>query len=209
MLGLALHTSSPHLGLALNNFAGEARYQTWEFGRDLSAHLHTTLGDFIRPYTWGDLSFLAVARGPGGFTGTRVGVVSARTLAQQLAIPLFGISTLAAVAQAALVRQDFLAMQPMPVIAVDMRAQRNMRFTAIYRVDRDTLVPLQTEQVVTPEAWEATLEHYELPLFSVTAEDDIAKTVPQVLELAFREWQTGRRPAWMEVVPYYGQHPVD
>ena len=91
--------------------AEEARHQTWEFGRDLSVHLHNTLGDFIRPYTWRDLTFLAVARGPGGFTGTRIGVVTARTLAQQLEIPLFGISTLAAVALAAMVQNDLLATQ--------------------------------------------------------------------------------------------------
>jgi len=209
MLGLALHTSSPQLGLALSDFAGETRFQTWDFGRDLSAHLHPTLGDFICPYTWADLSFLAVARGPGGFTGTRIGVVTARTLAQQLQVPLFGISTLAAVAQAAVIHHDLLARQPVPDIAVDMRAQRNMRFTAIYTSNGNTLVPCQTEQVVSPESWEKTLNEYESPVFPVTAGDDIACTVPQVLELADRQWQAGQRPSWFEVVPYYGQHPVD
>ncbi len=209
MLGLAIHTASPHLGLALNDFAGEDRHQTWDFGRDLSAHLHHTLGDFIRPYAWGDLSFLAVARGPGGFTGTRIGVVTARTLAQQLDIPLFGISTLAAVAQAALVQQNLLTMESVPAIAVDMRAQRNMRFTAIYKQVGDHLVPLQPDQVVTPEAWDETLQTYDAPIFSVTAGNDVATTTPQVLELAYQEWQAGQRPSWPEVVPYYGQHPVD
>ena len=209
MLGLAIHTSSPQLGLALSNFEGEDRHQTWDLGRDLSAHLHNTLGDFIRPYTWADLSFVAVARGPGGFTGTRIGVVTARTLAQQLDIPLFGVSTLAAVARQALVHHDLLAMDPVPAIAVDMRAQRNMRYTAIYKADGEELLVLQPEQVVSPDAWASTLRQYEMPIFSVTAGDDMAQTVPQVLAIAHRQWQSGQRPAWFEVVPYYGQHPVD
>lgn len=209
MIGLAIHTASPSLGLALSNFEGETRHQTWAFGRDLSAHLHNTLVEFIQPYPWGEMSFIAVAQGPGGFTGTRIGVVTARTLAQQLNIPLFGISTLQAVAQAALERHNLLTQTPVPTIAVDMRAQRNMRFTAIYQVQAEALAPLQTEQVVSPEDWEARLAYYGSPVFRVTAGDDMASTTPHLLELAYRSWQQGMRPNWSEVVPYYGQHPVE
>ncbi|MGL5059515.1 MAG: tRNA (adenosine(37)-N6)-threonylcarbamoyltransferase complex dimerization subunit type 1 TsaB, partial [Microcoleus sp.] len=99
--GLALHTGSPELGLAISNFAGDSRCQTWNLGRDLATDLHQCLVEFIQPQTWADLDFIAVAKGPGGFTGTRMGLVTARTLAQQLEIPVFAISTLAAVAWAA------------------------------------------------------------------------------------------------------------
>ncbi|HAG84294.1 MAG TPA: tRNA (adenosine(37)-N6)-threonylcarbamoyltransferase complex dimerization subunit type 1 TsaB, partial [Cyanobacteria bacterium UBA12227] len=96
--GLALHTTSPQLGLAISNFVDDSRYSIWDLGRDLSTHLHQHLTEFLMPQTWADLAFIAVAKGPGSFTGTRIGIVTARTLAQQLDIPLFGISTLAAVA---------------------------------------------------------------------------------------------------------------
>ncbi|MEG4850977.1 tRNA (adenosine(37)-N6)-threonylcarbamoyltransferase complex dimerization subunit type 1 TsaB [Microcoleus sp. B5-D4] len=99
--GLALHTASRELGLAISNFAGDSRCQTWNLDRDLATHLHQYLVEFIQPQTWADLAFIAVAKGPGGFTGTRMGMVTARTLAQQLDIPVFAISTLAAVAWAA------------------------------------------------------------------------------------------------------------
>ncbi|MEG4971244.1 tRNA (adenosine(37)-N6)-threonylcarbamoyltransferase complex dimerization subunit type 1 TsaB [Microcoleus sp. K4-B3] len=99
--GLALHTASRELGLAISNFAGDSRCQTWNLDRDLATHLHQYLVEFIQPQTWADLAFIAVAKGPGGFTGTRMGMVTARTLAQQLDIPVFAVSTLAAVAWAA------------------------------------------------------------------------------------------------------------
>ena len=98
--GLALHTASRELGLAISNFAGDSRCQTWNLDRDLATHLHQYLVEFIQPQTWADLAFIAVAKGPGGFTGTRMGMVTARTLAQQLDIPVFAVSTLAAVAWA-------------------------------------------------------------------------------------------------------------
>ncbi|HAX80136.1 MAG TPA: tRNA (adenosine(37)-N6)-threonylcarbamoyltransferase complex dimerization subunit type 1 TsaB, partial [Cyanobacteria bacterium UBA11372] len=95
---LAIHTTSSELGLAISNFAGDSRCLVKDLGRELSTQLHQYLAEFIQPQSWADLAFIAVAKGPGSFTGTRIGVVTARTLAQQLEIPLFAISTLAAVA---------------------------------------------------------------------------------------------------------------
>ncbi|MEZ2251438.1 tRNA (adenosine(37)-N6)-threonylcarbamoyltransferase complex dimerization subunit type 1 TsaB [Microcoleus sp.] len=115
--GLALHTASRELGFAISNFAGESRCATWNLDRDLATHLHQYLVEFIQPQTWADLAFIAVAKGPGGFTGTRIGMVTARTLAQQLDIPIFTISTLAAFAwaqppQPPLIKGGLLELEP-------------------------------------------------------------------------------------------------
>ncbi|MEK0187873.1 tRNA (adenosine(37)-N6)-threonylcarbamoyltransferase complex dimerization subunit type 1 TsaB [Microcoleus anatoxicus] len=115
--GLAIHTASRELGFAISNFAGESRSATWNLDRDLATHLHQYLVEFIQPQTWADLAFIAVAKGPGGFTGTRIGMVTARTLAQQLDIPIFTISTLAAFAwaqppQPPLIKGGLLELEP-------------------------------------------------------------------------------------------------
>ncbi len=209
MVGLAIHTSSPELGLAISNFKDDARQQTWALGRDLSTHLHPTLIEFLHPYQWTDLSFLAVARGPGGFTGTRIGVVTARTLAQQLDIPLFGISSLAAIAQWAVEQSPSLLTDVARAIAVDMPAQRDMHFAAIYRPTPTGLTTLQPDQVISLADWEATLAAWPTPVTRIIAEANQAKTVGQILALAHQAWQQGIRPHWSEVLPYYGQHPVE
>ena len=93
---LGIHTTTPQLGLCCSHPERGIDTQTWDLGRDMSTQLHEHLFSFIQPNELQQLKFIAVAKGPGGFTSTRLGVVTARTLAQQLNIPLFGISSLAA-----------------------------------------------------------------------------------------------------------------
>jgi tRNA threonylcarbamoyl adenosine modification protein YeaZ len=200
---IALHTSTPQLGIAINNYAGDSRFQVWDLDRDLASHLHQHLQEILIPQTWQDLQFVAVAKGPGGFTGTRVGVVTARTIAQQLNIPLFGISNLAAVAAAQKSQDNKL-------LAVQMDARREQLFVAIYQ--RDSQGNFQTyleDTLMTSEVWQETLNKLNSPYQLITAEDNIAATVTNVLDLAYFAWQQGKTSHWSEVLPFYGQHPVD
>ncbi|MFN6463368.1 MAG: tRNA (adenosine(37)-N6)-threonylcarbamoyltransferase complex dimerization subunit type 1 TsaB [Nostoc sp. DedVER02] len=202
---LSLHTTTPELGLAISNFAGDNRSQVWNLGRDLSSLIHQYLIDFIKPQTWADLSFIAVAKGPGGFTGTRIGVVTARTLGQQLDIPIFAISTLAAVAWAEVSKS-----QNPKTIAVEMPAQRGQIFAAIYQFEPETskLKVCLPDSVFTPEAWQETLANWNTNYQLVQAQSGLAMTVTSILELANIDWQEGKFPNWSEALPYYGQHPV-
>lgn len=204
---ISLHTTTPQLGLAISNFAGETRADTWDLGRDLSSYVHEYLKEFIQPHTWADVGFIAVAKGPGGFTGTRIGVVIARTLGQQLNIPIFAISTLAAVAWTEKGQN-----QPIPaVIAVEMPAQRGKIFGAIYQISADNLsiTALLPDTVFTPEAWQETLANWHSEYQLIKATSGLAATVSSILELAYLDWQQGKHPHWFEALPYYGQHPVD
>ena len=206
---LALHTTSSQLGLAVSNFAGDIRSSPWDLGRDLSSHLHQHLAEFITPQRWADLAFIAVAKGPGSFTSTRIGIVTARTLAQQLDIPLFAISTLAAVAWSQrLERAENLDKN---AIALQMNAHRGELFVAIYQASSTGvgLTSLLSDTVMTQEDWKQALESLETPYQLIDVPAELGTSVTSVLSLAYLDWQQGKCPHWSEALPFYGQHPVE
>lgn len=229
---LAIHTASPDLGLAIGTIAGEPRIQVWKnLGRDLSTEFHDRLAVFLSPQNWADLAFIAVAKGPGGFTGTRLGVVAARTLAQQLDIPLFAVSTLAVIAWDAYLAnfQETWTLPPSDSewveIAVQMPAQRGELHTAIYSVLRpnsEAIVSSQSNEeamrpvlkvkradaVLNQDEWLKTLAELQTPYQLVQAEGGLGQTAAALLDLANLEWQSGHRPHWSEALPFYGQSPV-
>ena len=200
--GLALHTTTPELGLAISNFGEDTRFDVWNLERNVSSLMHQYLIDFIKPQTWADLTFIAVAAGPGGFTGTRIGVVTARTLGQQLNIPVFAISTLGAIAYSQSNKND-------TIIAVQMPAQRSQVFAAIYLVKPQQLTTLLPDTVFTQEAWQEKLANWNTSYQLIEAKSSLAVTVTDVLQLAYLDFKLGLRPDWSEALPYYVQHPVD
>lgn len=198
--GLALHTTSPQLGLSLNNFAGVNRTRTWDLDRELSTYLHQYLLEFLKPQTWQDLEFIAVAKGPGSFTSTRIGVVTARTLAQQLEIPLFTVSTLMTLAFSKWERNCGTN------LAVQMEATRDRLYVGIYQIhNRDSApISLFPDTMMSLEAWQATLEKLDAAYQLITAPTHLGITCDSLLNLAYLDWQAGKRPHWSEALPYYG-----
>jgi tRNA threonylcarbamoyl adenosine modification protein YeaZ len=198
--GLAIHTTTRELGLAISNFNNNNRFQVWELGYELSNCFHEYLSKFILPQTWQELAFVAVAAGPGGFTGTRIGMVTARTLAQQLNIPLFAMSTLAAVAW---------SQQQNGTMIVKMSARRGQFFVGIYQKVANELKIELSDTIMTAENWLKMLETKQKDYHIIEAEGDLGNSVNAILELAFLQWKQGKNPLWYSALPFYGQQPVD
>ena len=96
------------------------------------------------------LELVAVAQGPGAFTGLRIGLAAAQGLAMTLGLPVAGVSALDALAWAADETQirrggaapeanrevrRIEAAQPRPLVAPWMDAQRGDVFAALYEPD--------------------------------------------------------------------------
>jgi tRNA threonylcarbamoyl adenosine modification protein YeaZ len=179
----------------MSNFIGDSRQQTWDLDRDLLNLLHPYLREFLAPQKWADIAFLATAKGPGSFTSTRIGLVTGRTLAQQLQIPVFAVSSLAAFAWS---KRDFYPADT--YLALEMPATRGQLYGGIYRGDRVYL----SDTLMTSEQWQQTLEKLAIPYQRLTTPHYLGVNAPDILDLAYLDWQRGKRPHWSEALPFYG-----
>jgi tRNA threonylcarbamoyladenosine biosynthesis protein TsaB len=146
VLLLAIDTSTRVAGVALADAGGLLAELTWQAGQ---AHSITLLPNVERLLalsgrTKGDLAAIAVARGPGGYNGLRVGVGTAKTLSFALRLPLVGVSTLEA--------QAFLFAPSGLAICAFMSAGRSEVAAAVYQRLPDGWVCLREPAVGPPEA---------------------------------------------------------
>jgi len=97
---LALDTSDGQASVALCRDGLTMAEWSWDTAGNHSRHLHLAVQQMLALLSVSvrDVTALIVAKGPGSFSGLRVGVSFAKGLAMALDVPLAGISTLDAIA---------------------------------------------------------------------------------------------------------------
>lgn len=145
---LAIDTATRTQSLAL--FDGETvlehsqRRVKFNHGSTLLSHLNGTLDEHKLDVS--DLDLIAVGVGPGSFTGLRVGLAIAKSLARAEDIPLVGVSTLAALAYPVA-----SAHRTATVWAMN-DARRQEVYAGSYTHDGPHLTELEADYTSSPEA---------------------------------------------------------
>ncbi len=95
-----METSGPVAGVALHADGALLAELQYRHCQDLSRTLMPTVERLLGTADWtvSDLQGVAVSIGPGSFTGLRLGVTAAKTLAWTLGLPLIGVGVLEALA---------------------------------------------------------------------------------------------------------------
>lgn len=94
MLILTVRTDKPESEIGLFNNSKELVYEKWEAHRQLAETIHTRLYELLQSQSknWSDIKAVVVYQGPGSFTGLRIGLSVANTLATSHQIPIIGVT---------------------------------------------------------------------------------------------------------------------
>jgi tRNA threonylcarbamoyladenosine biosynthesis protein TsaB len=203
---LALHSSTPDLGVAVLDAEQPCetrRHLVLSCGRRLTNDLIPAVQLLLPSEEWSSITRLAVATGPGGFTGTRLTAVMARTLAQQLQVPLDGVSSFALMAprlarEAAEGVDPFDPVQPFWIV---QDLPRRGRVGGCYRCNPAELgaVELEAPRLLAADAQ---------PRPSLPMATDVVADVQHLLDLCCQSDQKRLPAAWARVLPLYPTSPV-
>lgn len=91
---LFLNTSTPICELAFTFDNSSKKQYTWQADRTLAKNLLTFLKEKLdeNNLNWADISAIGVFKGPGSFTGLRIGITVMNTIADAQNIPIVGVS---------------------------------------------------------------------------------------------------------------------
>lgn len=90
MLILAIRTDKPEAELGLLDGGKELTYEIWQAHRELAETIHKKIDGALKSQgkKLHQLQGVVVFKGPGSFTGLRIGITVANTFANSLQIPI-------------------------------------------------------------------------------------------------------------------------
>ena len=206
MLLLAFETSAKAASVAL--FEGETllaeQYQNT--GLTHSQTLMVMAEDLLKQCgkTAQDVQAVAVANGPGSFTGVRIGVAAAKGFAWGAEVPIYGVSTLEAMAMGLGVHDGY-------VCAV-MDARREQVYNALFYVNQGVLSRQTPDRAIALEDLKNELKSLEKPVFlvgdgSVLCYNTLHKEVPNLILPP--EWRMHQRAVGVGLAALAQEQPDD
>ena len=161
MLTLAFETSAKAASVALTEngkLLGESYQNT---GLTHSQTLMVMAQDLLKQCgkAVSDVTAVAVAEGPGSFTGVRIGVAAAKGFAWGGEIPCYGVSTLEAMALSLGAWQGY--------VCPCMDARRQQVYNALFYADRGVLKRLTDDRAIALSQLENELKDFAEPIFLV------------------------------------------
>lgn len=158
MLVLGIESSTPVASVAVVSAEGLKGEITLNIGLTHSEQLLPIIDELFRQtrISLKDVQGIAVAGGPGSFTGLRIGMATAKGLAQGSGIPLISVPTLEALAC------NYIGAGTL--VSPMLNARKQEIYTALYRFSLGRAEKLIADCAATPKQWADKLAAFNEPV---------------------------------------------
>lgn len=94
MITLTIRTDKPDSEIGLYDNHSQLAYEVWPAHRQLAETIHQKIAELLKnqDIQLADIDAIAVYKGPGSFTGLRIGLSVANALAASFKLPIIGES---------------------------------------------------------------------------------------------------------------------
>ncbi len=217
MLILAFETSAKAASAALMDETGLLGESYQNTGMTHSQTLLVMAEDLLKQCgrQVQDVTAVAVAEGPGSFTGVRIGIAAAKGFAWGGQIPCYGESTLESMAESLAVYDGFVC----PV----MDARRSQVYNALFHAENGKLTRIREDRAISLADLGQELKNLSEPVFlvgdgSILCYNTLLEQVPHLVMpaehrmhqravgvaiLARRDIQAGLSPSGADLTPNY------
>ena len=161
MLILAFETSAKACSVAIHDGQKLLAESYQNTGLTHSQTLMVMAEDLLKSCakTASDVTHLAVAAGPGSFTGVRIGVAGAKGFAWGAELPVYGVSTLESMALSLGAFEGY--------VCCCMDARRKQVYNAVFLAENGALTRVSEDRAISLEDLKNELEHIDGPVYLV------------------------------------------
>ncbi|MDT8862396.1 tRNA (adenosine(37)-N6)-threonylcarbamoyltransferase complex dimerization subunit type 1 TsaB [Alkalihalobacillus sp. MEB130] len=168
---LAIDTSSFVMGIAVTDGDQTLGEVTTNIKKNHSIRLMPAIDDLMKEVSVKpkELERIIVANGPGSYTGVRIGVTTAKTMAWSLGIPIIGVSSLEVLAQTGRFFRG--------IISPIMDARRGQVYTGQYQAVGSDVQRIEKDRLIMLEDWLAYLVEQNQPVLFIGQDTLIHETL--------------------------------
>ncbi|OZM55813.1 tRNA (adenosine(37)-N6)-threonylcarbamoyltransferase complex dimerization subunit type 1 TsaB [Lottiidibacillus patelloidae] len=158
---LAIDTSNQTLSIAVTNGTTVLGELTTNIKKNHSTRAMPAIDELMKKVNVKpkELERIVVASGPGSYTGVRIGVTIAKTLAWTLQIPLVGVSSLQLIAQNASLFDGYIC----PIFD----ARRGLVYTGLYKAEQEFVSSVVEDCNILLKDWLDMLKEKDKPILFI------------------------------------------
>ncbi len=204
---LALHSSTNTFGIGLVQIDKSEvifKSSTIEVNQDLSNYLFNFIEETLPSIFWPQIKRLAVATGPGGYTSTRISVIFARTLAQQLQCDLDGISSF--YLKAHRLPMKFINKNQEQTFWITEELKRRGTIAGEYKLINNIGLSdgFKIEELQIPHL--IPINKKVSPAFKIS--EDVENDINKLLRISLNLYEEKKQAKWQNVLPIYPTSPI-